>query len=65
MEKKILLLNAAVDMISTVRDDLEKPVTHHLVLLVSFIKFYSDTKKQILLTQIGGMKRKCDASLMW
>lgn len=65
MEKKILLLNVAVDMISTVRDDLEKPVTHHLVLLVSYFKFYSDTKKQISLTQIGGMKRKCDASLMW
>lgn len=35
--EKILLLTVAVDMISTAGDDLEKPVTRHLVLSVSFI----------------------------
>lgn len=64
--EKILLFTVAVDMITTARDDLEKPVARHLVLSVSFILIWFRYKADSIHThRSGGMKRKCDTSLMW
>lgn len=64
--EKILLFTVAVDMISTAGEDLEKPVARHLVLSVSFILIWFRYKADSTRThRSGGMKRKCDTSLMW